>query len=919
MNYKSIVGFLLFWILPLTSIAQYQKELSLLINADLEHIAKQKQLDHFFEDNVQKMSPQELADCYHDYAYQWCYKQQWKKRNKKFFLDTAITIFQKSATIKRSDSLLKNYSLKRTLYNLGVIYSNKGDFFDAIKAFSEIIEIKEIDKKTINAYRGLAKTYTRIGDFHKALHCFDRLITLSQKKPIHKKQLIQGYVRQAETYALMGYKEHALQIYYNIDKADSLINQWDFKNQSFNNDINQIRGNTLLTTGKDKESLTFFNKVLKGLQINDSIRLAEVYNSIGIAQLHLSNHKEANLNLQKALSYNPNFTPAYENMGDLYCRNNEFRKGLLAYQKAISFCVSTTLQLQYDSLMNQEDLDLAIHKYDLLHHLIQKANAWIQYYHYDKNKEHLIQALRTFSIADRLVDIIRFESSEYKSKLYWREQGASLYIKAVETCYLLNKPEKAYYFMEKNKALLLLEDITNEQAKEYAKLPDHISKREFALKQAIHLSENELNNTQKPSKNTLLFLKNKIYKNKHIYEKFIDSLTQTFPEYSSNKQKIEVLPYELFKKKYISNKEVVLHYILNDRQGFGILTTVGGPTFFKIHDVTTLQEDITTLRKQCSHWFSDQAQLSNFQKKSHHIFKKLIPDIIYSQVQQKNLTILPDYTLQQISFETLTTSPKAHSYLIKDTEIRYTYSMSYLDRTKQIKRTPEFNFMGVAPVTFNSSKLNDLSLSKKEITEISSMLSGNMLLEKYATKANFLDTIHQYKIIHLSTHADANHRTTPWIAFRDTKMFLNEIYATHNQADMIVLSACKTSSGVLKKGEGVMSLARGFFYSGAKSVVSSLWAANDKSNQELMIDFYKGLDQGMTKSTALRNAKLKYIQTHKGSELSPFYWGALVLIGDHKQISLSLPNTTILYVAIIIMIIIVLSIFYIRMRKKASS
>ncbi|WP_158250454.1 CHAT domain-containing protein [Aquimarina sp. I32.4] len=98
------------------------------------------------------------------------------------------------------------------------------------------------------------------------------------------------------------------------------------------------------------------------------------------------------------------------------------------------------------------------------------------------------------------------------------------------------------------------------------------------------------------------------------------------------------------------------------------------------------------------------------------------------------------------------------------------------------------------------------------------------------------------------------------------------------------------------------SLARDFFYSGAKSVVSSLWAANDKSNQELMIDFYKGLDQGMTKSTALRNAKLKYIQTHKGSELSPFYWGALVLIGDHKQISLSPPNTTILYVAIIIIL-----------------
>jgi CHAT domain-containing protein len=47
--------------------------------------------------------------------------------------------------------------------------------------------------------------------------------------------------------------------------------------------------------------------------------------------------------------------------------------------------------------------------------------------------------------------------------------------------------------------------------------------------------------------------------------------------------------------------------------------------------------------------------------------------------------------------------------------------------------------------------------------------------------------------------------------------FLNtqEIYNMKLQARLAVLSACNTGSGKLYKGEGVMSLARGFLYAGS--------------------------------------------------------------------------------------------------------
>jgi len=77
-----------------------------------------------------------------------------------------------------------------------------------------------------------------------------------------------------------------------------------------------------------------------------------------------------------------------------------------------------------------------------------------------------------------------------------------------------------------------------------------------------------------------------------------------------------------------------------------------------------------------------------------------------------------------------------------------------------------------------------------------------------------------------------------------------------------------------------MSLARGFFHSGAESVVSSLWDVQDLSTSFIMNEFYKNLRDKQTKSEALRNAKLTYLDTHMLTEASPSFWASFVLLGN---------------------------------------
>lgn len=891
------------------------KQFNKIMNASIDEELKEQKLDSFFNYKLKSPATLDLANCYHDYGL-YLYRK-WRINIKKEQIKKVIFYTEQSLAIKKylcSDEISRQ-SIDKTLFNLAFFNFKANNYFFTIDYFEEFIDFGEREKKP-RAYIWLAISYAKIGDFHKALNSSEKAIALSDQDSKDQKSIIDLLLSRADIYSIMGYKEYSDEIKLNLGRADSILNHMESDKTDSKNRIYQAEGNRLLATGNYQKAIVNFSKTLKSLDSRDSISMAMVYNSIGLSLLYLKEFDLAISNLNSSIKYDPKYTPVYENMGDLYIAEQSFMKALLEYQKAISYTISNDEEIKYDDLISKEELEVAVNKYYLLHHLIQKAKGWVHYYHFDKNKNHLLQALKTFKMADQLVDIIRFESTEYKSKLFWREQSAALYMKAVETSYLLDKPEEAYYFMEKNKAVLLLEDITNEQAKENAKIPEDIAKREYELKQAIYFSENELNLAKNQHKDSVQRIKDTIYEDKRMYEKFVDSIADAYPEYAVNKKKIEVLPYDRFTADYISDQEVVLQYILNKDKGYGLLTTTNESVFFEIEDITALQKNIFILQKQSSDWLSNEEQLTAYHKNAHAIFRQLVPSQVYKYCTGKKITIVPDDTLQQISFDVLTTSTKLHSYFIKDTEIRYAYSMSYLDRKRQIQYVPKYPFIGFAPVTFTTQELGDLALSKDEVISISDVFNGEALVGEKATTTNFLDTIHQFKVIHLSTHADTGGVIDPWIAFSDKKLSLKEIYATKNQSDMVVLSACKTSMGELKEGEGVMSLARGFFRSGTKSVISSLWATNDKASQELMIDFYKEIHQGATKATALRNAKLNYINSHSGSELSPFYWGALILIGNNDSIDMTTGFSVFYWIGMVSLILIIL-IFLIKYYRKA--
>jgi CHAT domain-containing protein len=187
---------------------------------------------------------------------------------------------------------------------------------------------------------------------------------------------------------------------------------------------------------------------------------------------------------------------------------------------------------------------------------------------------------------------------------------------------------------------------------------------------------------------------------------------------------------------------------------------------------------------------------------------------------------------------------------------------------------------------------------------------GKAYLEQEATEDTYKREAHKYEIIHLAMHTlvDDIHPTFSKMIFslsqgRTDDGMLNtyEVYNTPLKAMMVVLSSCNTGTGKLVNGEGILSLARGFLYAGSRSAVMSMWAVEDMSASAVMHSFYKNMRSGQTKSSALRNARLRFLRSADQERSHPYYWSALVIYGDDTALWY---NRVKLYTSLLILMIV---------------
>ncbi|MEX0275302.1 MAG: CHAT domain-containing protein [Flavobacteriaceae bacterium] len=253
--------------------------------------------------------------------------------------------------------------------------------------------------------------------------------------------------------------------------------------------------------------------------------------------------------------------------------------------------------------------------------------------------------------------------------------------------------------------------------------------------------------------------------------------------------------------------------------------------------------------------------------------------------QTTNVIIVPDGLLSFVPFEALLThDPQTllfseMPFIVLSNTIVYNSSAEFYVKDEIPHKND--NLLGVFPL-FRGTPMQ-LTFSLEEATAVEREMQSTLLLDSMGTKSNFIKNAPKYDILHLSTHANGGTFTVPpTIMFHDAEMSLNEIYSLQITPSLVVLSACETGIGKLQKGEGVMSIARGFQYAGAQNVLFSLWSINDLSTSKIMQSFYRHYRKSQSAPMANRQSKVEYLRDKSvaNAKKSPYYWGAFAFHGN---------------------------------------
>jgi CHAT domain-containing protein len=140
-----------------------------------------------------------------------------------------------------------------------------------------------------------------------------------------------------------------------------------------------------------------------------------------------------------------------------------------------------------------------------------------------------------------------------------------------------------------------------------------------------------------------------------------------------------------------------------------------------------------------------------------------------------------------------------------------------------------------------------------------------------------------FQVLHFATHALVDDRALGRSALAlapgsSGSGFVTpgELASLRLDADMVVLSACRTAGGVVVDGEGIQGLTAAFLEAGARSVVATSWRVGDRRTIRLVEGLYAELARGKPLVEALRAAKLASLR--RGAPQGE--WAAFNAVGD---------------------------------------
>ncbi len=757
-----------------------------------------------------------------------------------------------------------------------------------------------------NSISFLAKIYQLEDKFDLAKDYYLRIITLIKKvTPDNLNSLNINYALLAEVLTEQGDFKQA-NSYLMMTLTDAL-KQNNNPNRIINV-ANNLADNYMALSKKDS---AHYYLALMEIQLDRSPHFKELFHRTNAKLEHKSN------NIEGALSEIDSALAAYlehtEQTNSETLANIYLEKGnILVFAKDFKNALTAA----------DQGLEILPRKFGTtyLELMALKTNSLLNM---KKHNEVNTAALLAVSTLDSLKSDYQYSSD----KINLIEKTFPLFESALEANYSLFKKTgkaehvtKAYFFMEKSKSVLLLEALMAAKADKFAQVPDSLLEKERLLRSEITAVKKEL----QIESNEKEQLRSTIFDLTEQQGNLMELMSKTYPEYYRLRYGRNTTDLDDFKKT-LDSDELLISYFYGNKAIYTLAVDKNASRMEKIEIDAAFENKLKSIYRMLSNPKSDVAALGNA---THEIYARLLEPILTSADQHK-LIIIPDGLLNYIPFAALNTDPEGISYLVENHAISYVNSATLLSELRQ-RQPKEHTILAFAPSfdgTVNVSnpdrgKLLPLPNNKKEVEQILTSFSGRAYVDQEASLLNFKSQLSSFGMVHLATHAifDDAAPEYSYLAFSqngnamEDLLYVADLYNLQLDVDLVTLSACESGLGDLKRGEGFISLARGFFYSGAASIASTLWKINDASTTLLMDGFYKILSQGDSKDIALQKAQIQFLNQNRQNGFShPYYWSAFVISGNTDPLS-STYNWVWLLIGVIVLLVGIF--FYLKNRKR---
>ncbi|MCX6239527.1 MAG: CHAT domain-containing protein [Bacteroidia bacterium] len=821
--------------------------------------------------------------------------------------------------------------------NLGILHKNLGQYVIALKHYDTAESIYLNNRFTDNSllvsiYGNKANIYSAKGDYNKALEYIEKAIRSiqgSNASPIFKRQATSS-------------------LYLNAGIAYSQLNELNQALSSFNNSISiynkySLPGKDIIylhlagTFAKMENKLLadkYFNLSIRASEAENksfSVRLVEIYRDYSYFLLSINEntkalsfiHRALNLNIKNFGEKNKVTSSCYQFLGDYYRTIKDYQKALTYYQMALISGSKDFSDPKIEANPSLIDINFNLWQLRLLG---RKADVLAIKADEEKDKNSkihdLLVSLSTMNLAIEMTKTVRGDYQYEEARLIFNEKQKNVFVMALETAlklYDLTGERRylnlAYQNAQQGKANELKYEIARNKLFSNNEIPDSLRNKEKELQGNIAgysvLIRNE-SALSKPDTTKIAYWKDQQFDLNRLLEKQTEEIERNYPRYIDKIKRGNIIAIETIQSN-LKPDESLIEYVISEKYEKGdrklyefVITQKNLVCHTELID-STLSSDFSLLKEQLVNQFTENNGVEYYNKMNqllYYAYNVLIQPI-EKHFAGKQLIIIPDDEISYLPFDALLTSwtkkKKINyaelAYLIRDYSISYAYSTNTMwNNQSKAKNCPKV--IGFAPDYSNigSADVEKFKVLKSNNIEVGSILNnfdGTIFKADQATIANFRSNLNSGAILHLAMHAELDDKQagssslifTPGIKNPDNYRLYNyEIGQMNINSPMVVLSACNTGNGKLYSGEGLMSLARNFVLAGVPSVIETLWPVEDVSGSKIMGSFYKYLSQGKPKNTALRQAKLDYINNISPSFVNPRFWAAYTLMGDVSAI-----------------------------------